>query len=245
LENFLQAKAMVVENFYSFERYIDYETSEKFSLAAALVPFYIMYCTWSGYTPPDLSPGSSSKPQGNLMSTHLNLVSELERLASELEAEASPPPQVSLASIAERIAKLVGVRPDEVAILGLSTKWRHLYFLVPQALRNVGHVPLSSTSALAARTARESRPKIDNTFAKSRHASVFEGVRVSGETAEAIQKIISAPILAEGKVVGIIQISRKGPNAKGVGPDFTSSDLGSVLALCKPLGRLLQRITAE
>ncbi len=179
------------------------------------------------------------------MSTHLNLVSELEHLASELEADASPRPEVSLVSIAERIAKLVGVRFDEVAILGLSTKWRHLYFLAPQALRNVGHIPLSSTSALAARTARESRPEIDNNFVKSRHASVFEGVRVSGETVEAIQKIISAPILADGKVVGVLQISRKGPAVKGVGPDFTADNVGDVLALCKPLGRLLQRLTAE
>jgi GAF domain-containing protein len=179
------------------------------------------------------------------MSLHLNLVSELEHLASELEADTSPRPDVSLASIAERIAKIVGVRPDEVAILGLSTKWRHLYFLAPQALRNVGHIPLSSTSALAARTARESRPEINNNFVKSRHATVFEGVRLSGETAEAIQKIISAPILAGGKVVGVIQISRKGPTVKGAGPDFTADDVGNVLSLCKPLGRLLQRLTAE
>jgi hypothetical protein len=48
LENFLQAKAMAVENFYSFERYIGYETLDKFFLATALVPFYIMYCTWLG-----------------------------------------------------------------------------------------------------------------------------------------------------------------------------------------------------
>lgn len=179
------------------------------------------------------------------MSTHLNLVSELEHLANELEADASPKPEVSLGSIAERIAKIVGVKPEEVAILGLSTKWRHLYFLAPQALRNVGHIPLSSTSALAARTARESRPEIDNTFVKSRHATVFEGVRLSGETAEAIQKIISAPILAEGKVVGVIQISRKGPHVKGAGPDFTAGDVGNVLSLCKPLGRLMQHVTAE
>ena len=111
-----------------------------------------------------------------------------------------------------------------------------------QALRNVCHIPLSSTSALAA---RESRPEIDNSLAKSRHGSVFEGVRLSGENTEAIQKIISAPILADGKVVGVLQISRKGPTVKGVGPDFTVADLGNVLALCKPLGRLLQRITAE
>jgi len=179
------------------------------------------------------------------MGAHLNLASELERLAQDLGAHTAQTAEISLPSIAERIGKIVGVRTDEVAILGLSTKWRHLYFLVPQALKNVGHIPLSSTSALAARTARDNRPEIDNAFVKSRHASVFEGVKISGEAAEVIQKIISAPILVDGKVVGVMQISRKGPAVRGVGPDFTADDLGKVLALCKPLGRLLQQVAGE
>jgi GAF domain-containing protein len=179
------------------------------------------------------------------MSTSLSLVSELERLANALNTDASGPPQISLPSIAQRIAKNLGVKTDEVAILGLSTKWRHLHFLVPEALKNVGFIPLSSNSALAARTARDNRPEINNNFAGSRHVSVFEGVKVSGESAEAIQKIISAPILSDGKVVGIIQISRKGASSSFAGPDFTSEDLGKVVALCKPLGKLLQHVVGE
>src|ERR1700675_2058559 len=136
-----------------------------------------------------------------------NLVSELEQLATGLQAEGAPNPEISLASVGEKIAKSMGVRTDEVAILGISTRWRHLHFLVPPSLKNVGFIPLSSNSALAARTARESRPEINNNFSNTRHASVFEGVKVGGEATEAIQKIISAPILAEGRVVGIIQIS--------------------------------------
>jgi GAF domain-containing protein len=164
----------------------------------------------------------------------------LERLASALSADAGEPTSISLQSVAERIAKALGVKANEVAILGLSTRWKHLYFLAPEALAQVGYIPLSSNSALAARTARESRPEIINNFAAVRHASVFEGVKVGGEPSEAIQKIISAPILADGKVVGIIQVSRKGTNTAVAGPDFTASDLGQVLALCKPLGKLLR-----
>jgi hypothetical protein len=76
-------------------------------------------------------------------------------------------------------------------------------------LRNVGHIPLSSTSALAARTVRDSRPEIVNNFATLRHASVFEGIKGESLNASAIQRSISAPILAEGKVMGVIQITRK------------------------------------
>jgi len=175
----------------------------------------------------------------------LSLVSELERLISVLGSDDLELSQISLPAVAERIAKSFSVRVNEVAIMGMSLRWRHLHFLVPEALKKVGYIPLSSTSALAARTARESRPEIINNFGSTRHACVFEGVKIGNESAEAIQKIISAPILYEGKVVGIIQISRKGESAKTVGPDFTAAELGKVLALCKPLGKILQRLAVE
>ena len=175
----------------------------------------------------------------------MNLVTELERLADALESEAGDQPQISFVSVAERIAKTLSVRTDEVAILGVSHRWRHLHFVVPEALKNVGFIPLSSKSALAARTTRESRPEIINDFTSVKHAGVFEGVKIAAESAEVIQKIISAPILSGDRVVGVIQISRKGPNVKTAGPDFTSDDLGKVLSLCKPLGKLLQRAIAE
>ena len=179
------------------------------------------------------------------MSTTLSLVSELERLAGAISKENDESSQVSLTSVAEKIAKTLGVRSDEVAILALSTRWKHLHFLVPEALKKVGFIPLSSGSALAAKTARDSRPEIDNNFIAARHATVFEGVKITGEAAESIQKIVSAPILANGKVVGVIQISRKGPDPATVGPDFTADDLGKILALCKPLGKLVQLTARE
>jgi len=62
------------------------------------------------------------------MSTTKNLVSEMERIASSLGTERGDESQVSLSSVAEKIAKNLGVRNDEVAILALSTRWRHLHF---------------------------------------------------------------------------------------------------------------------
>ncbi len=180
-----------------------------------------------------------------MSTSRTNLIAELERLANALSPESAETAEISMPSVAGRIAKSLGVRNDEVAILGLSTRWRHLHFLVPEALKNVGFIPLSSNSALAARTARDSRPEIVNNFASVRHATVFEGVKSMATSGESIQKLISAPILCDGKVVGIIQISRKGSNAMTAGPDFTSDDLGKVLALCKPLGKLVQHVAGE
>jgi len=174
-----------------------------------------------------------------------SLVTELDRLANALEKDEASLKDVSLEMLAEKIAKELHVKSDEVAILGVSNRWRHLHFLVPAALKNVGFIPLTSNSALAAKTVRESRPETNNEFAKMRHATVFEGVKAVSTTGESIQKIISAPILSEGKVVGVMQVSRKGENLELAGPDFGPDDLRKVLALCRPLGKLVRHLAGE
>jgi hypothetical protein len=171
-----------------------------------------------------------------------SFAAELELLADHMTSEKSGNQQLSVPALAERIATNLNVKPDEVAILTVSERRRSLHFLVPEALRNIGSIPLSSNSALAARTARESRPDILNNFSTVRHATVFEGMKADSLSATAIQKIISAPILCEGKVIGVIQISRKAATVVEAGPDFTPDDLGKVLAICKPLGKLIRHV---
>ncbi len=174
-----------------------------------------------------------------------SLVSELEKLASALELDKASGAEVSMPALAEKISKELRVKVDEVAILAVSNRWRHLHFLVPAALKNVGFVPLTSNSALAARTARESRPEINNNFSTVRHATVFEGVKAATTSGESIQKIISAPILNEGRVVGVIQISRKGDSPATAGPDFTAEELGKVQAISRPLAKLVNLLAGE
>jgi hypothetical protein len=186
------------------------------------------------------SPNETNFAQGFSSAMTKSLAAELELLANHMLSEKSGNQQLSIPALAERIAKDLKVKPDEVAILALSEKQKSLNFLVPEALRNVGSIPLTSTSALAARTARESRPDIQNSFSTVRHATVFEAVKAESLSATAIQKIISAPILFEGKVIGVIQISRKAASLAEAGPDFTPDDLGRVLAISKPLGKLIR-----
>jgi hypothetical protein len=183
------------------------------------------------------------EPKVKFMAT--SLVSELERLASSLEDDAAKMADVPLQALADKIAKELRVKEDEVAILAVSNRWRHLHFLCPAALKNVGFVPLTSNSALAARTARENKPEINNNFPGVRHATVFEGVKAATTSGESIQKIISAPILNDGKVVGVMQVSRKGENSTLAGPDFTAEDLGKVQAICRPLGKLVNHLAGE
>ena len=174
-----------------------------------------------------------------------SLVSELERLAEAIGSQKSGNAEISLPTVAERIAKSLGVRNEEVAILALSTKWRHPHFLVPQSLKNVGFIPVSSPSALAARAVRENRAEIDNRFHETRHARVFEGVKADILSAEAIQKIVSVPIPYDGEVTGVLQISRKRTTAASAGIDFALHDVEKIATLCRPLGKLLQHFADE
>jgi hypothetical protein len=62
----------------------------------------------------------------------MSLVAELERLADGLGGDPADATRISWPTVAERIAKNLAVKTDEVGILGLSARWRHLYFLYPR-----------------------------------------------------------------------------------------------------------------
>ena len=164
---------------------------------------------------------------------------ELEELLDRMEKGSVSSDSKSKAEVITRVAKLFGVREDEVAILELVQSGRALRFVMPEKLRQVGSIPISSNTALASRTARERRSDIINNFSASRHASVFEGVPLGRSPDEAIHKIMSAPIFRGDAVVGVAQICRKGPSAISAGPDFSSRDLTELNGINQALSRFL------
>jgi hypothetical protein len=161
-------------------------------------------------------------------------------LVDDLEKAGTAPDADALTSLARTVAKLFDVDQDEVAILGLSPKDKNLKFVIPEKLATVGSIPLSSATALAARTARERRSEIVNNFSTARHATVFEGVPLGRDPGEMIQKIMSAPILEGPRVRGVVQISRKGRSSGDAGPDFTQKDLRTLTSLSPFLYRFLK-----
>ena len=158
---------------------------------------------------------------------------EIEQLAG-LDAQSTPE------SICSTVAKVFGVKPTEIALLEVSGNL--LKFLYPAELKNVGAIPLSS-SAVAARTARTKRSELFNCFTRVKHSSVFEVVKLgeTGRGTEAIQKLMSAPILStDGDVIGVIQVSRKAGRASAAGADFTSEELRKLEATAASSARLLK-----
>jgi hypothetical protein len=172
-------------------------------------------------------------------------VIDLGSLLDGMNREGRPPATQELAQFAEALGKMFDVDPDEVAILAVSPRNKNLRFVIPEKLSVVGSIPLSSTNALAARTARERKAELVNNFHTSRHASVFEGVPLGRRQGETIHKIMSAPILDGSKIMGVIQISRKGHSASTAGPDFTQKDLRALTALSPTLGEFLKLCQVE
>ncbi len=148
---------------------------------------------------------------------------DLAAIAHQLEASSTPE------QFCSALSKILRVRQDEVALLHLENNL--LRFLFPGELKTAGSIPLSSTSAIAAHTAATRKVELFNNFAKIKHASIFETVRLGSkeegeQRASTIQKLMSAPVLdQQGKVLGVIQICRKGFDVSSVGADFTLDDL--------------------
>ena len=166
---------------------------------------------------------------------------EIARLIDEAIKSGKGLEEDVLNKIANELTRLFSVKADEVAILELAPNGAILNFLYPTKLRKVGSIPMSTTNSLAVRTVREKRPEMINNFPAQKHPTVFESVALD-ETPKKernpIQKIMSVPLLVDGKAVGAVQVSRKGKSPTTAGSDFTIRDLtalvttASVLAKC-------------
>lgn len=173
------------------------------------------------------------------------LTADLGSLVTTLETNGTALDSEALDRVARTLAKLFSVDTDEVAVLKLVPKYKSLRFVIPEKLTPVGTIPLTSTTALAARTARENKPEIVNNFSTARHANVFEAVPLGRDPSEVIQKIMSAPILDGTRVHGVVQVSRKARSAALAGADFTQKELRSLAALSPTLDRFLKLVNIE
>lgn len=182
--------------------------------------------------------GAGGPDWGTEMSEQL--ATDLGHLVEELAKEARPTEPANLARLGEQVASLFKAKSDEVAVLALTGQDKFLKFIIPEKLQAIGTLPMTSTSALAVRTAREKRPELFNNFAGTRHATVFEGVPLGRRHDEPIQKLMSAPIFVEDKVIGVVQISRKGRSSIEAGPDFTQQELRLLVSITGALAAFIK-----
>jgi hypothetical protein len=154
---------------------------------------------------------------------------KLENLIAQLGSGNFTLNALFLSEIAESLASLLGVKADEVAVLGLTSDHLALRFLLPAALQGSGIIPVQSNVAVAARAFRLQTPVILNAFASEPHARIFETMPAKPE-APPIQKIIAVPLFQVNRAIGVAEISRKGDTPQQAGPDFNEKDVSRVQA---------------
>jgi hypothetical protein len=165
------------------------------------------------------------------------------QLAAECEAEGLSPQNAE--KIGHQLAKLFGVKEDEIGILRIEKQ--HLVFCYPARLHNVGSIPLNTSTSVAVRTANTHRAEVINNFAQIKHTSIFEAVELSSQPAwkgertdyhlHLIQKLMSAPVPGPAGSIGVIQVCRKGASAPASGADFTPPDLQKLVACAGALAK--------
>jgi hypothetical protein len=165
------------------------------------------------------------------------------QLATECEAEGLTPQNAE--RIGREMAKTFNVKEDEVGILRVEKQ--HLIFCYPAKLHNVGSIPLNTSTSVAVRTHNTRRAEVINSFAQTKHTSVFEAVELGHKQerqvggaepehhAHVIQKLMSVPVVGPAGTLGVIQVSRKGTTAPAAGPDFTPADLQKLVAIAGAL----------
>jgi hypothetical protein len=157
----------------------------------------------------------------------------------ELSLAGSKTPEMACATISD----MFKVGRAEVALLRAENDV--LNFLFPAELKAAGFIPLSSASAVAARTASSRKVELFNNFVIVQHANVFESIKLGtlGQSdqpgANTIQKLMTTPVIdAQQNVLGVIQICRKGLTKEDAGPDFTLNDLQDLEAAARVMATL-------
>ena len=157
---------------------------------------------------------------------------DLQEILSAMAAQRDrvPDRRELLLDMGDRIVKTASQRfhckQDEVAILLLSADGKHLRFVAPRGLADLGSIPVTKRDAIAVGVLTRRTGEVSNAVPTVKHVSFFESIKLRDKVAP-IQKMVTTPILLEGRAIGVAQVSRKGENPREAGPDFTAADLNA------------------
>jgi hypothetical protein len=174
--------------------------------------------------------GGSAAAVARALAPHAVIEQNLERCTSAQQ-------------VCAELSRIFNVGLTEVALMRVEGDI--LNFLFPTELQAAGFVPLSSSKAVAARTASTRKVELFNNFMIVQHANVFETIKLStlGQSnapgANTIQKLMTAPVTdSHHNVVGVVQVCRKGLTPTDSGSDFTLNDLQNLEIASRAIGGL-------
>jgi hypothetical protein len=130
--------------------------------------------------------------------------------------------------MAQRVVKFTsgefGTKPDEVAILIVTSDGKHLRFAAPRKFSDLGTIPVTKRDSIAVSTLSKKSAEAMNNVPMIKHVSFFESIKLRDRVSP-IQKMITVPLVHDGQAVGVAQISRKGETPVEAGPDFSAADV--------------------
>ena len=130
--------------------------------------------------------------------------------------------------MAQRVVKFTsgefGTKPDEVAILIVTSDGKHLRFAAPRKFSDLGTIPVTKRDSIAVSTLSKKSAEAMNNVPMIKHVSFFESIKLRDRVSP-IQKMITVPLMHDGQAVGVAQISRKGETPVEAGPDFSAADV--------------------
>lgn len=197
----------------------------------------MVYCRQSPARLPEKA-GISICRVGKERNIYMNLTEFCSTLDARLSAEPSDEKRLEVLVMA--IAQAFKVTPEEVAVFSYDGDQEILRFLWPLRLRNAGSLPLSAHNSLVIETIVNNRATLDNAFSTTPHSSIFEQFRLGPESPpKPIQKIMSVPLAANGRIRGAIQVSRKGTSGYEAGIHFTTKELDALSKVAEVCGRYI------
>ncbi len=129
--------------------------------------------------------------------------------------------------VARGAAEAFGRQIDEIGILIAGTDGKYLRFVAPRKLCDLGTIPTTKRDSIAVAVFTKKAGEAHNNVPLVRHVAFFESVRVT-EKVMPIMKMVTVPIVAQGQIIGVGQVSKKGDTLTEAGPDFSSADVRKV-----------------
>ncbi|MDH4101114.1 MAG: GAF domain-containing protein [Nitrospirota bacterium] len=130
---------------------------------------------------------------------------------------------------------------DEVALFRLVNN-DYLCFVIPRELATKGTIPVNASQSIAAKTVTSMKATCFNDFQAQRHITFFEGIKFKEDIKGLIQRMLCAPLIAGENTIGVVQISRKGPDLSQCGPPFGQADLEALAQFCQTASKYLETI---
>jgi hypothetical protein len=176
-----------------------------------------------------------------------DLTEIITKLRMEMGSEDAPEVKFKkiVADIQQFYMDVYQVTENEVAMFLTDKEKSVLSFACPEYLVNAGMIPVTSTEAIVSNIFRTGRTVIINGFSQQKHLSVFEIIPMPDKKVAPIWKMIGALIQVDGEKIGVIEISKRGPEILEVGEDFTQNDVEFLSSSIEKLAPYIHKFMPE